>query len=84
MELLWAVIVFFAVTFYFLPTIIAKSRGVSAPGLVITNVLFGWTILGWLAALLWALIERPELAVVGQPAPLVTAKPSSSAVPLNP
>jgi nitrate reductase gamma subunit len=43
------------VGFYFLPTIIAKSRAhTSAMGIFVLNLLLGWTILGWIVALVWA------------------------------
>jgi hypothetical protein len=40
---------------YLLPTIIAARRGhhQTAP-IVVINVVFGWTLLGWVAALAWA------------------------------
>jgi hypothetical protein len=45
---------------YFLPTIIASSRGHGTGGILILNFLFGWTGIGWFALLLWALISRPR------------------------
>lgn len=45
----------FGVAFYFLPTIIANSRGVrSAGGVFVINLLLGWTFIGWVVALAWA------------------------------
>lgn len=41
---------------YLLPTIVAVIRHKpSAPLTVVMNVLFGWTIIGWMLSLLWAL-----------------------------
>jgi hypothetical protein len=41
--------------FYFLPTIIANQKCHASEGLVfVVNLLFGWTLLGWIAALIWA------------------------------
>jgi hypothetical protein len=41
---------------YFAPTLIAVLRGVRAPGAVIAiNIFLGWTLLGWIAALVWSL-----------------------------
>jgi hypothetical protein len=40
---------------YFLPTVIAAARGHQNGGLIfLTNLLLGWTLLGWIAALVWA------------------------------
>ncbi len=44
---------------YFLPTIIVEIRGTEQAARVIwVNLIFGWTGLGWVAALIWALIKR--------------------------
>jgi hypothetical protein len=41
---------------YFVPAIIAQRRHVADQGgIVILNLLLGWTVIGWLAALGWAL-----------------------------
>jgi hypothetical protein len=46
----------FLFALYFLPAIIAHSRhSVSAVGITIVNLLFGWTGIGWIATLLWAI-----------------------------
>ncbi len=40
---------------YFLPTVMASSRGHQNIGMIfLTNLLLGWTVLGWIAALVWA------------------------------
>jgi hypothetical protein len=40
---------------YFLPTILAANRGHNVTGILVLNLLFGWTIIGWVALLAWAL-----------------------------
>jgi hypothetical protein len=43
---------------YLLPTIIASSkkrRQVNA--ICVLNLLLGWTVLGWIGALVWAMVE---------------------------
>ena len=41
---------------YWLPTIIAIVRQAhSALGVFLVNFFFGWTVLGWFLALIWAL-----------------------------
>ena len=51
--------VFIFLTFYFLPSIIAAIRG-AKHGLAIgtLNLLLGWTVAGWIVALIWALAEN--------------------------
>lgn len=50
-------IVFFLILFaiYFLPSIIAvskkKKNGVA---IFVTNLLLGWTVLGWIISLIWS------------------------------
>jgi hypothetical protein len=50
---------------YFLPTIIAivrKKRNTTA--IVVLNLLLGWTVVGWIVALVWALTQdNPVVAV---------------------
>ena len=38
---------------YFLPTIVG-CRKRNAPAICVLNLLLGWTILGWIVALVWA------------------------------
>lgn len=46
---------------HFLPAIIAGSRHVrNFWWIVLLNVLFGWTVIGWVVALVWALRDDPE------------------------
>lgn len=43
---------------YFLPTIIAKSRRRPNTGAIFAlNLFVGWTLVGWVIALVWALTE---------------------------
>jgi uncharacterized membrane protein YqaE (UPF0057 family) len=40
---------------YFLPTVVAEARGHQNSGMIfLANLLLGWTILGWIGALVWA------------------------------
>ena len=40
---------------YFIPCIVAMNRKVNnCTGIVLINIFFGWTVLGWFAALIWA------------------------------
>jgi len=43
------------VLIYFLPTIVALSRGhLSALAIFFLDLFLGWTLIGWLAALIWS------------------------------
>jgi hypothetical protein len=52
--------------FYFLPAVIADLRGAkNVNAIVAINLFLGWTLVGWLAALVWALVEiQPKPAGV--------------------
>ncbi|MBA4033548.1 MAG: hypothetical protein C0480_02935 [Bradyrhizobium sp.] len=46
---------------YFLPCIIALNRGhQAAPPIFIVNLFLGWSLLGWVGALVWAAMPIPE------------------------
>ena len=47
---------------YFLPSIMAYSRGHQNTGMIfLVNLLRGWTVFGWIGALVWAAtaVEKP-------------------------
>jgi threonine/homoserine/homoserine lactone efflux protein len=45
---------------YFLPTIIASQRGHAVGGILLLNLFFGWTGVGWAVLLLYALLSAPR------------------------
>jgi len=46
---------------YFLPTIVAEIRRTEhGAGIFWVNLIFGWTVLGWVAAFIWALAHQPS------------------------
>ena len=48
---------------YFLPTIVAwrrHHRNLLALGVL--NLLLGWTVVGWVIAIVWSLMRQPEQA----------------------
>lgn len=56
-----------AALLYFVPSVCALLRGIKTPqGPVLLNLFLGWTILGWVAALIWAACAplKPSLAHV--------------------
>ena len=55
----------FLVVLYFLPTFIAGARSKRNVGAIcVLNIFLGWTFIGWLIALIWALTyEAPVVEV---------------------
>jgi hypothetical protein len=43
---------------YFLPAIIAHNKR-NAGAIFVLNLLTGWTVVGWIIALVWALSDEP-------------------------
>ena len=63
----WIIIVI-ALVIYFLPSLIAhKKRNESA--IVVLNLFLGWTIVGWVVALIWSLTNDPPAPPFVQLAP---------------
>lgn len=58
MDAFFAAFFFIAGPIYFVPTIIAlaNKRGQSL-GIFLLNLLLGWTLLGWVGALVWACVK---------------------------
>ncbi len=52
---------------YFLPTIVAAHRGHGVTGILLLNLFLGWTVIGWMAMLVWALVSRPCYLVYAGP-----------------
>ena len=58
----------FVLIFYFMPVVIASTRDVPYQfSIFVFNLLFGWTVLGWLVAAIWAVTERPRTYEVDAP-----------------
>lgn len=45
---------------YFMPSLIAVMRRKQFVGILILNLFLGWTILGWVVALIWAAVTHKE------------------------
>jgi len=43
----------FSILLYFLPTLLARDKP-DVLGIFLVNLLLGWTVIGWLVALVWA------------------------------
>ncbi len=49
------------VLFYLFPALLGLAMGiVHWRGVLVVNALLGWTVLGWIAALVWVLLDRPR------------------------
>jgi hypothetical protein len=60
-------IIVVGVALYFLPTIIAERRKkVNHMAIFLVNFLLGWTVIGWIVALVWAVTVDNPLQVVRQ------------------
>jgi hypothetical protein len=54
-ELILALVVLFiTLSIYFLPTIIGRRKH-NSTSIFLLNLLLGWTFIGWIVALIWAL-----------------------------
>ena len=52
-----------AFVIHFLPTFVAGSRHVqNFWWIFLINLFFGWTLIGWVIALVWAFQDRPRIA----------------------
>lgn len=46
---------------YFLPVLTAwRRKHRNAAGVFLVNLFFGWTLLGWVVAMIWAIYRPPE------------------------
>jgi hypothetical protein len=45
---------------YFLPAIIGRDKN-NATGIFLLNLFFGWTVIGWVIAFIWACSAQPDL-----------------------
>lgn len=53
----------FVLGFYMLPSMVAAGRHHrSGTAIAVLNLLLGWTLLGWVAALVWAFVGTPVTA----------------------
>jgi hypothetical protein len=56
-------VVLLVLTLYFIPSIVAISNKRQVAAIIALNVLLGWTLIGWIVALVWALTNKPESAI---------------------
>jgi len=73
-----AVLIFVLLQIYFLPGAIAGYRNCSNRGwIVLLNVLTGLTCVAWVAAFIWACVDKPLPRRHRQPRPQVRVEPTS-------
>ena len=47
---------------YFVPVLIGKQRNTeNLEAIFLVDLVFGWTVLGWIAALIWAIYEEKQM-----------------------
>ncbi len=57
------VILVCVIAWYFMPTIIGMQRSKrNTPSIFVVNLFFGWTLIGWVVALAWALAYEAPVA----------------------
>jgi hypothetical protein len=61
---------------YFVPTVIAAFRGHrNTIAITILNLLTGWTLIGWVIALIWSVLAAQETSAAAAPQ-IVTPDPT--------
>ena len=61
MHLLFALLLLPLGAIHFMPTIIASLRhSRSVVGIFLVNLFLGWTVIGWIVALIWAFQSEPK------------------------
>ena len=65
---------------YFIPAFVAKGKR-NAGAIFLLNLLAGWTVIGWVAALIWAVTNdaQPSTVIIQQPAPAQPTHPAMMA-----
>lgn len=59
-----------AVVLYFLPSLMARNRKHhNHVAITLLNLLLGWTVIGWIAALVWAFVLPPPQPHLHIPTP---------------
>ena len=57
--IMWAGLVVIGLCLYFLPTLVARSRQHrNVPPIFVLNLVFGWTLIGWVGCMAWALLAQ--------------------------
>lgn len=52
-----------AIALYFVPSLVAASRKHNNSGAIaVLNIFLGWTVLGWIVALIWSMTDNVKKA----------------------
>ena len=54
---------FVFIPLYFLPAFLARKKRQFLP-ILLLNIFLGWTLLGWVGAIIWAVADQPKESVV--------------------
>lgn len=73
----------FSILLYFLPTIIARDKP-DVMAIFLVNLLFGWTVIGWFVALIWACAAERYVAVPVRMVPASSGRFCSQCGTLSP
>ena len=57
--IIWILVMMAIFCIYFLPSLVANNKE-NANGVYILNLFFGWTFLGWVLALIWAVSSKEK------------------------
>jgi hypothetical protein len=61
LEIIILVLILPSLAVYFVPTIIALARHArNSLAIVLINIFAGWTFLGWVAALVWSIVDQRQ------------------------
>ena len=64
------------IVLYLIPTFVAHSRDQpNATAITIINVALGWTLVGWIVALVWAVKEPEPVIIASRPTTLAGEPP---------
>lgn len=70
---------------YLVPTMLAALGNKRATGWIfLLNVLLGWTVLGWIGAIVWAVLDRPAPRPVAAPDAAPAPPPVAQIPPTQP
>lgn len=52
----------FMLLMYFLPAVVSNSRNhKNKPAIIVLNLFLGWTMIGWVAAMIWAFTDNTKV-----------------------
>jgi hypothetical protein len=59
--------IIFSTLLYFVPTVIAFVKNkANKVAILVLNIFLGWSLIGWVVALVWAVSEEPKQVVLQQ------------------